>query len=98
MAIKTLKLITGEDVIADCTFQDDKIILENPVQVTLVPTRTSNQPNFGFVPFPLTSNDKKITIGVNHVIFSAEPAEEFLTQYNAIFGSGIITPPKGIIV
>lgn len=98
MSIKTIKLVTGEDVMAEYNETNGDVTLTNPVQITLVPTRNSNQPNFGFVPFPLTSSDKQITINKSHILFVAEPAEDFLNQYNSIFGAGIITPPKGLII
>lgn len=100
MNIKALKLVTGEDIVCEYISDPNEpiVTLKNPVQVSLVPTRTGNQPNFGFLPFPLISNDKEIKVKEENIMFVCEPAEEFLAQYNAIFGSGIITPPKGIIV
>lgn len=98
--IKCVRLVTGEDVIADVSTNiADTITLENPVQVGMVHSRSSSgEPNFGFSPFPLVSNDKKIDIKESCVMFICEPAEEFKNQYNAIFGSGIVTPSKSIIV
>ena len=96
--IKCVKLITGEDIIADYSISDDGIVkLENPVQVSMVPTRTG-EPNFGFIPFPLPSNDKVIYIRDDKLIFVCEPADEFITQYNSIFGAGIIAPSKKLII
>lgn len=98
--IKSIKLITGEDVICEYIVDSNSnfVTLKNPVQVTMVPSRSGNQPNFGFIPFPLTSNDKEIKIKEENVLYICEPAEEFVTQYNTIFGSGIITPPQGLII
>ena len=95
--IKCLKLITGEDIICEYSSSDATITMKNPVQVSMVPTRTG-EPNFGFIPFPLVSNDKEITVDSAKVMFVCEPAEEFLNQYNQIFGSGIVTPSKKLIV
>lgn len=98
--IKAIKLVTGEDVVCEyITMEDEDIaVLKNPVQVSLVPSRAGGQPNFGFIPFPLTSNDKEIIINKTSIVFVCTPAEEFITQYNSIFGAGIITPTQGIIV
>ena len=95
--IKCLKLITGEDIICEYYSSETKITMKNPVQVSMVPTRTG-EPNFGFIPFPLVSNDKEILIDFDKVMFVCEPGEEFLNQYNQIFGSGIVTPSKKLIV
>jgi hypothetical protein len=96
--IKCVKLVTNDDIICEYESKDDGTVeLTNPVQVSMVPSRTG-EPNFGFIPFPLVSNDKKVTINSNNVMFVCEPAEEFLNQYNQIFGSGIVTPSKKLIV
>lgn len=99
MSVKSLRLVTGEDIIAEV--QDGVtggFILKNPVQVSMMPNRSGGQPTFGFMPFPLTTNDKEITVTETHVVFVCEPAEEFLNQYNSLFGSGIITPSKQLLV
>lgn len=99
MNIKSIKLVTGEDIICDYSKSESGMsILTDPVQVTMVPSRTGNQPNFGFIPFPLTSNDKTIVVSSDHIVFVCDPAEEFISQYKSIFGVGIITPPSGVII
>jgi hypothetical protein len=44
------------------------------------------------------SNDKKINIETCHIMFVCDPSEDFLNQYNSIFGAGIIAPQKKLIV
>ena len=95
--IKCVKLNTGEDVLADFSTENGLSTLENSVQVIMVPSRTG-EPNFQFIPFPIMSNDKKIDIENCHIMFVCEPSEEFLNQYNSIFGAGIITSQKKLIV
>ena len=91
-------MTTGEDIICDYSISENGVAkLENPVQVSMVPSRGGSQPNFGFIPFPLVSNDKVLNIDSTHIVFICEPAEEFVVQYNEIF-SNIITPSKGLIV
>lgn len=98
MEIKCLRLITGEDIICELESNVNGYVLKNPVQVSMVPSRSGNQPNFGFLPFPLVSNDKSIAISLSSVMFICDPAEEFLEQYNQIFGSGLVVPKKSLIV
>lgn len=96
--VKVVRLKSGEDVICEYFTSDDStVVLKNPVQVSMVPTRTGD-PNFAFIPFPLTTNDKEIFVKNDYICFVCSPAEEFLNQYNQIFGSGIVTPTKKIIV
>ena len=95
--IKCVKLTTGEDVLADFSTNNGLATLENVVQVIMVPSRTG-EPKFQFIPFPIMSNDKKIEIENCHIMFVCEPSEDFLNQYNSIFGAGIIAPQKKLIV
>lgn len=95
--VKCVKLTTNEDIICEYSVSEDVVKMTNPVQVSMVPTRTG-EPNFGFIPFPLVSNDKELYINTRNVMFVCDPAEEFLNQYNQIFGSGIVTPSKKLIV
>lgn len=95
--VKCIKLLTGEEVIAEYSKIGDSIKMVNPLRVSMVASMSGSQPNFGFSPFPMVSNDKEITVHESHVIYICNPAEEFLVQYNEIF-SKIITPSKGLIV
>ena len=94
MNIKLLKLVTGENVITDVEYDGDAVTLKNPLQVAMVPSR-SGAPNFALLPYLLT-DDTQVTIMENKVMFTVDPMDEFLEQYNGIFGN-IVTPPKSII-
>lgn len=99
MNVKTLKLVTGEDIIADIEEKNENVVvLKNPVQVSMVPNRSGSQPTFGFIPFPLTSNDKQIEISLSNIMFICNAAEEFENQYDSLFGSGLIKPSSKIVV
>lgn len=94
--VKCVRLITGEDVIAEYSVSNGVVTLENALRVSMV-GGSNGQPNFGFMPFPLVSNDKKVEIPEDKIVFICDPAEEFLSQYNSVF-SNIITPSQGLIV
>lgn len=100
MNIKGIKLVTGEEVIADFSMlPDNRIQLKNPVQIRVMPpTVAGGQPSVGFVPFP-TFSDRASTVLVEplHVVYTYDPAEEITFNYNQTFGSGIITPSKRLI-
>jgi hypothetical protein len=100
MNIKNVKLVSGEDIVCDYEQIEGTryAILRNPVQITIVPNRTGGQPNFGFAPFPMTGEVKELQIGKQHIIFVADIHDEFKNQYNSIFGTGIVTPPKNLII
>ena len=102
MVIIVLKLITGEEVLGEVQSQSEtEWVLENPVGIAVVRGQ-NGQPNVGFAPFPIHAPQKPgsiIALAKKHVIYSYVPAEDFITNYNQIFGSGIVLPPtKQLIV
>jgi hypothetical protein len=102
MVIIVLKLITGEEVLGEVQSQSEtEWVLENPVGIAVVRGQ-NGQPNVGFAPFPIHAPQKPgsiVVLAKKHVIYSYVPAEDFITNYNQIFGSGIVLPPtKQLIV
>ena len=102
MVIIVLKLITGEEVLGEVQAQSEtEWVLENPVGIAVVRGK-DGQPNVGFAPFPIHAPQKPrsiVFLSKKHVIYSYVPAEDFITNYNQIFGSGIVLPPtKQLIV
>nr|QMP83363.1 MAG: hypothetical protein [Caudoviricetes sp.] len=96
--IRSVRLVTGEDIVCDFIVNGETALLKNPVQLMAIPSRSGGQPSFGFMPFPLMSNDKEVSVKLSHVVFTCDIAEDFLNQYNSVFGSGIVVPPKDIIL
>jgi len=102
MDIIVLKLITGEDVLGEVqSSTETEWIIENPVGIAVVRGQ-NGQPNVGFAPFPIHAPQVKgsiISLHKKHVVYHYTPAEDFITNYNQIFGSGIVLPPtKQLIV
>ena len=103
MNIIALRLVTGEDVlgesISDTTTNDQTITLKNPVGINILRGK-DGMPSVGFSPFPMHTEQKsgiEITLKLQHVVYTYEPAEEFVKNYNQIFGTGIVLPNKQII-
>jgi len=101
MDIKILKLNTGEEVLGEIESESEtEIVVCNPVGVAIVRGK-DGQPNVGFAPFPLHAEQKKdqtIAFSKKNVVYSYVPAQEFLDNYNQLFGSGIVLPNKQLIV
>ena len=96
MALKALKLASGEELVVDVTEEtEDTLTFKNPTAVILRNTQTG--PAIGFLPWMKASNGpytmKKIAI-----VVTAEVADEVETGYNQIFGAGIVVPPKDLIL
>jgi len=101
MNIKILKLITGEEVLSEIESESEtEFVLSNPVGIAVVRGK-DGQPSIGFSPFPLHGEQKSgvtIAIAKKNVVYSYVPAQDFVNNYNQIFGSGIVVPPTKQII
>lgn len=102
MNVIALKLITGEDVLGEIQLESEtEFVIENPVGISVVRGK-DGQPNVGFSPFPLHAPQEKgttIVLAKKHVVYYYTPAEDFISNYVQVFGSGIVLPPtKKLIV
>ena len=102
MSIQVLKLVTGEEVLGDIErlspISDYKV--QNPVGISIVRGK-DGQPNIGFSPFPLhaeQTKDSTIDIPSISVVYCYEPAQDFIDNYNQVFGSGIVLPKQKEII
>lgn len=102
MDIYILKLVTGEEVLGEVidSDRDGYWRLRNPVGVAIVRGQ-DGQPNVGFAPFPLHAEQKsgfEIDIAFSNVVYSYVPADDFINNYDQLFGTGIVLPNKKLIV
>jgi hypothetical protein len=97
--IKIVKLINGQELLGEIvTETDSNITIKNPVRVLTVPSKTSpNMPTVGFAPWAEWSEEKDFTIHKAHVIVTMKPIQEFVNQYNSMFG-GIVAPSSKLIM
>ena len=98
--IRGIKLVTGEEVISEVIIQPDgRFLLKNPVQLRMVPPQIAgSQPSMGFVPFPaFGSQGENIFVEPLHIVYNYTPDEQIVSNYNQMFGAGIITTSKQII-
>ena len=101
MKILAFKLITNEEVLAEVeTESETEFVLCNPVGIAVVRGK-DGQPNVGFAPFPLHAEQKTdatVCFSKKNIVYSYVPAEDFIKNYNQIFGSGIVIPPQKQII
>ena len=97
MDIIAMKLITGEEILGELESQSEtEYVLVNPVGIAVVRGQ-NGQPSVGFAPFPLHAEQKTgatIALAKKNIVYSYTPAEDFITNYNQVFGSGIVVPPE----
>jgi hypothetical protein len=82
--VKLVKLITGEEVIAEIV-DAKKLTLKNPVKFVM------SGEGVGMIPLSPFSTAKEIEIKDEHVMFVLDVEDEIKNGYNAQFGSGIVT-------
>jgi hypothetical protein len=88
MNIQLLKLLSGETIIANVLTQDTtEVKVENPC--VIIPQKDT----LGFSPLLPFANTEKVSFKPEHVMFVVEPADELVTEFNRIFGAGIIIAP-----
>ena len=101
MNIIAMKLVTGEDVLGELESQSEsEFVLVNPVGITVVRGKDGN-PSIGFSPFPLHAEPKTgatVALSKRNVVYSYVPADDFINNYDQIFGTGLIVPKQQSII
>lgn len=88
--IKIVKLVTGEELIADTEVDHNGITLKQPCAIQLMPSRGDpSQTMMGLIPYASYTEDFKVTVNLDKVIWQEKPSKEIYNQYNSAFGSGI---------
>ena len=99
MNIKAFKLTTGEEIIGEVSFVSETFTIKNPVGITFH-RGADGKPGVGFAPFPIHAEQKTdatIDIHTQHVVYSYEPAKDYVDNYKEIFGSKLVLPNKTLI-
>ena len=81
--VKVLKLITGEEVIARVTEEENNLItLEKPMILQmLAPNTSTGQIGFALVPWMKAAKNEKVTISTEHIIAEDEGSEQTQKNY-----------------
>jgi hypothetical protein len=87
--IKIVKLVTGEELIADTSVNHNGITLKQPCAIQLMPGRAEGQTMMGLIPYASYTEDFQVTVSLDKVIWQEKPSKEIYNQYNSAFGSGI---------
>ena len=93
MKIKLLRLVSGEEVIAEITnSNEDSYQIKDAI--VMIP---AGEGKLGFMPWmPYTKAAEGVSIRKQDVMFVIDPIEDLVDQFRSA-RSGIQTPPKGII-
>tara|TARA_R100001463_G_scaffold56207_4_gene108256 strand:+ start:529 stop:822 length:294 start_codon:yes stop_codon:yes gene_type:complete len=95
MEVKLLRIVTGEEVIAE-------VVEENAAEVTvrngLVVIPQANQ--MGFAPWAMAidKDNPDLTISRTHIVYVAEVDPTIRDKYDQVYGAGIVKPSKKLIL
>lgn len=96
--VKYIKLLNGEELVAEVVKDDLRTIIKNPIRLVIVPSKADPKtPSVGLAPWAEFSDDKEITLDRNHILAIMTPIQEIVNQYNGIFG-GIVAPSSKLIL
>lgn len=93
MEVKILRLITGEEIIAEIIGQDcpdpNSYAIKNPMIIGLT------DEGLGTAPLSMLAVTKELNISKAHVLFAVPPEEEILNAYKTKFGGIVLA--KGLV-
>ena len=94
MAVKLLRLKSGEDIIAEHVQGKigQNITIENPAMLMPMSDGRGNQVQVGLAPWMPFSAEKRFDIPSDWILLLTEPAPDIVNNYNQVFGSGIVVP------
>lgn len=95
MDVKLIRLITGEEIVAEVIdWKDGVLTVKNGLVV--IP----QQQSVGFAPWATVIDPERPEIGLDmkHVIYCVEVAPDVVKQYEKIFGSNLVVPEKQLIL
>ena len=95
MEVKLLRVITGEEIIAE-------IVEENAAEVTLknalvvIPTQQS----VGFAPWAtvIDRENPEITVSRTHIVYIAGVDDSIRNKYDEVYGSKLVKPEKKSLI
>ena len=87
--VKLIRIITGEEIIAELLEETDTSIKVQNGLVVL-----PNPQGVGFAPWAtvISKENPEITMNMHHVVYVAEVQEDVSKKYNEMFGSKVIVP------
>ncbi|HIM82990.1 MAG TPA: hypothetical protein EYM50_04495 [Nitrososphaerales archaeon] len=94
MAVKLLRLKSGEDIVGDVVLGKigQNITIENPAMLMPMSDGRGNQVQVGLAPWMPFSSEKRFDVPGDWVLLLTEPAQDIVNNYNQVFGSGIVVP------
>jgi hypothetical protein len=98
MNAKVMKLMNGEEIIADVKKEENgKITLSSPAKIVMFPSEDEGM-GMALMPWFPYSDDEEAIIDRQNIIVTVTPSEHLTNEYNERFGSGIVVPDSDLII
>lgn len=93
MSVKIIRLISGEEIIANFTDNGDTITLKDPS--VLIPSPEGKLLLARWLPYANTENG--VTLEKRHLVFTIEPQRELADHFTNVVVNGLVVPGKKIL-
>ena len=94
--VKLIRIVTGEEIIAELVSQDDDTIT---VKNGLVVLPNANGVGFAQWATVIDPDNPEVTMKQQHIVYVCAVQEDVSKKYNEMFGSKLVTPSsKKLIV
>ena len=90
MTIKMVKLVTGEDLLADVTEEENKITLKEPMALIM------QGQGLQMVPWLMLAKVQEVTFDRSKTVLTYEPKDELVSAYQQQTGH-IVTAPANVL-
>ena len=91
MNVKIIKLVSAEELIGD--YDETTSVITNPV--IMIPV---SKEQIAFQPWLPYAEDKKYQLKESQITLIATPSQTIKSEYDRIYGSGIVTPKSNIVM
>ena len=99
MNVKYIKLLNGEELLAEAHRDGHIVKVKNVVRLVLIPSKVDpKNPSIGFAPWAEFSDDKEIELDKAHILAIMNPHKEFVNQYNSMFGGLVVADKPKLIL
>jgi hypothetical protein len=97
LSIRCVRLITGEDLIAEYSELEDGVRLINPLMVLLIPSQADNKMHLQLVPFLGYAQEKQFEFSSASVMTVFVPNGLLEDEYRKVFGKVVLARSMPIL-
>lgn len=91
MATKLIRLVTGENLLANTTDNGTSYTLKKPAMIVML-----NKGEVGLVPWIPFAKEESVTIAADKVLYCVDAEDNTANEYSTGFGSGLVMPTGGV--